>query len=762
LEHLFTHKPSAFFDLISKEAETVFATEKTPIPDGAGGRLAATTFPAAARALFSVAQASVPALDPSEGDKWTRWLPRPRTVGIPGGALGCPFTTDEIYWILYGPTATHPPSTCEYASTMETPCPRCLEEREQFDAFLAGKASPPGKGLTTSTACGPGSMFAESFSWTRHRGFDNHSPDSDDGETVAFRERTCQVLATMFNCFLTSGSVPTGFSEAHVTLILKKSKDKAIDPTIFDSYRPISVISTLNKILSLALVRRFSHYAISAGLLGPAQAGFSHRLATEHSIFASFETIRRRIAGNEHAWALFIDLRRAYDLVNHDALLRILDEAGIAPNMVDLIRAMLNDASFRMDINGTLSESVKLRVGLPQGNPLSCLLFLFFIESLANYLDGAEADKARAAGLAPPAERGIRTAGQLLRDLLYADDLECLGSCHSDLVRARALVEEWCSAWRMFTNASPGKSEFMVIFRLENGVAPPAKPPPIPCEGRDDINGVPAYRLLGAHLDQNLDLKEHFNRSFASSQKKFNYLLHHKSHTINAMGPGRMMQILSVYSSSTYGLSVLTPTAAANSSWTKFCASATARITRWPLANTSRLLLASVSGLPSATARTLKERLRFSLQMWAHCHRMLPAGMPRHASIDLFDALWAEHSSLGGWNRLPNYFNDLEALICSAANPERPPLRSFRVRWARLATPHILPYIAGVTYFEAKRRDQGDILPTARWDPTLATFLAASRRRSISPSGSAPPRTYSAPGIDRSLSASLALACHAP
>ena len=396
--------------------------------------------------------------------------------------------------------------------------------------------------------------------------------------------------------------------------------------------------------------------------------------------------------------------------------------------MVALFRAMLGDASFRLDINGQLSESMKLRVGLPQGNPISCLLFLLFIESLANYLDGAEAAEhqeacatAAAAGLPPPpplASRGIPSAGQMIRDLFYADDLECHGSSFNELERARLLIEKWCAAWRMFTNASPGKSEYVYFFRLlQRGAAGARQPPlqvpatcrPLQFPGLPDMNAVPGYRLLGVLLDMHLNQEEHFH-AFASAQRKINFILHHKSHTLNMMGPGRQFQIVAIYSSSTYALPILTPTPSAMKDWTQFRAAVAARILRWPRANTSRLLLATLSGMPSSLARLLSARLRFFLQMRAHSHRcLLPSG--RHASIPFWDALFAEYLAPGLPNAAPNWFRDLDALIASAPNPERPALSTLSVPWARLATPYMAPYIYGVTYFEQQRALAGDILP---------------------------------------------------
>ena len=64
-----------------------------------------------------------------------------------------------------------------------------------------------------------------------------------------------------------------------------------------------------------------------------------------------------------------------------------------------------------------------------------------------------------------PVRRGLLTAGQLLRDLLYADDVEVLSATFDDLVRARCVMEEWGAAWGMTFNPKAGKTEYLLFVR---------------------------------------------------------------------------------------------------------------------------------------------------------------------------------------------------------------------------------------------------------------------------------------------------------
>ena len=453
-----TRSPGSFWDTFNKDSESFYSSERPSIPASALGT-PMDTFPAAAAALFSGIRADPPAIQPETGDKWTRHIPKPK-VNIPaGGALGKPFTWQEVWHVLHGPGRHAPPTPCETAAFSGCVCPRDAESMARHAAAEARECDAEGKSIPTSVGGPSGAFPAESLCWTRTAAFDSEDDAADRGATTRMRMTTCVSLALIFNDMLETGTVPDNFTAAQMTLLLKVPKQgdtTAVDPSVFTSYRGISCITVVHKTLKKMLTNRLAHYCLAAGLLGPSQAGFSHKLACENNLFATVEAIRRRMAANLETWLLFVDLKRAYDMVNHNAILAILAHIGIAPNMVALVKALLADASFRMDINGELSERIKLCIGLPQGDPLSCILFLLFIESLCAFVDWAESQ-------AGGPIRGLRTAGAILRDLLYADDIESHAELLSHLVRLRALVDEWAVAWGMLINAAIGKTQYARI-----------------------------------------------------------------------------------------------------------------------------------------------------------------------------------------------------------------------------------------------------------------------------------------------------------
>ena len=81
---------------------------------------------------------------------------------------------------------------------------------------------------------------------------------------------------------------------------------------------------------------------------------------------------------------VFLDLRKAYDKVNHDILLSILDHYGIRGNVKEWFVSYLNDKRQFTSIENTNFEEETMSCGVPQGSVLGPLLFLTYINGISN------------------------------------------------------------------------------------------------------------------------------------------------------------------------------------------------------------------------------------------------------------------------------------------------------------------------------------------------------------------------------------------
>ena len=87
------------------------------------------------------------------------------------------------------------------------------------------------------------------------------------------------------------------------------------------------------------------------------------------------EMIKRSIENGKFGCGLFIDLRKAFDTVNHEILLMKLEHYGIRDNILNWFKSYLNDRKQYVSINGQSSELIEIKCGVPQGSVLGPLLF---------------------------------------------------------------------------------------------------------------------------------------------------------------------------------------------------------------------------------------------------------------------------------------------------------------------------------------------------------------------------------------------------
>ena len=171
-----------------------------------------------------------------------------------------------------------------------------------------------------------------------------------------------------------------------------------------------------------------------------------------------------------------------YDRVWHASLLKKLDDVDVPLGLVGWIGAFLRDRQASLLV-GTTSISQPLTVGVPQGSPLSPVLFLVFINGLLRALTGQASVQA------------------------FADDIviwwtlgkgEC-GSSHQNALLAEVLA--WARCWRMIFN--PAKCKFLVISRLCREPLPQLRLDGVPLECVSNL------RYLGVWLDSKLCWREH-------------------------------------------------------------------------------------------------------------------------------------------------------------------------------------------------------------------------------------------------------------
>jgi hypothetical protein len=184
-------------------------------------------------------------------------------------------------------------------------------------------------------------------------------------------------LLHVFQLSLNHGSVPVQLKIAKVIPIHKNG-----DRTKMDNYRPISLLSNFSKILEKIVASRLITHLESNKLLSEFQFGFRKNHSTLHPLVHFMNFISKSFNKKEHALAIFCDLRKAFDTVDHSLLLKKLSKLGIRGTELRWFESYLADRKQFVTVNGISSDLLCIILGVPQGSILGPLLFLIYINDL--------------------------------------------------------------------------------------------------------------------------------------------------------------------------------------------------------------------------------------------------------------------------------------------------------------------------------------------------------------------------------------------
>eukprot|EP00808_Paulinella_micropora_P019510 g32959.t1 len=306
-----------------------------------------------------------------------------------------------------------------------------------------------------------------------------------------------QLLLRVFNFLRDIETTPDDWGMGTLVNLYKDG-----DPADLGNYRGIALTSCLGQLYLSLWARRLSGFM--EGKLSEEQGGFRpNRSTTDHTI-SLHEALARRKLTRRSTHLFFVGFRKAFDTVWQDGLWERLWQSGIRGRAWRIIRDAYRGIRMRVLVDGCLTQPVPVAQGVRQGDPLSPVLFLIFIDALAEML--AE----RCKGLAYCPE-GPATRRQL-RSLLYADDVVMLAESPEELNAMIEVVRSFCDTWRIEINLA--KSQVMEVH--PRGVCRKAEGY---YYGFKAIEVVKQYKYLGLTLTDTLSWDAHYERALAKARK---------------------------------------------------------------------------------------------------------------------------------------------------------------------------------------------------------------------------------------------------
>ena len=214
----------------------------------------------------------------------------------------------------------------------------------------------------------------------------------------------------------------------HLTSHSKKGKISS-DPA---SYRPISLSGCASKILERMVTVRIRTYLENNDLLNTHQNGFRPGRSTTDSLIYLLDSVQRGFHQKNITVALFLDLKSAFDKVHHKALLIKLHNIGFRGRLTTYVKNFISNRHFFVRCGNICSAETPQQHGIPQGSPLSPILFLIFINEVFS---------------------NIHEVSPEFKYSLYADDLAiwftfpCVDRAYKYMQLAQDHIHQWCRRW---------------------------------------------------------------------------------------------------------------------------------------------------------------------------------------------------------------------------------------------------------------------------------------------------------------------------
>ena len=199
------------------------------------------------------------------------------------------------------------------------------------------------------------------------------------------------------------------------------------------NFRGISLLSVVGKVLSRILLDRLVR-EIADNALPESQCGFRANRGTNDMIFTARQLQEKCAEQNLDLYHCFVDLSKAFDTVNREALWKVLAKCGCPPKFIKMLRCFHDGMQARINFGGDLSEPFPVENGVKQGDLAAAVLFAIYFAAMLQVAFRNETGGIQIRYRTDKSEGNVFKLARLrkentvffslVRDLLYADDAD--------------------------------------------------------------------------------------------------------------------------------------------------------------------------------------------------------------------------------------------------------------------------------------------------------------------------------------------------
>ena len=294
-------------------------------------------------------------------------------------------------------------------------------------------------------------------------------------------------MSIIINQSLYTGIFPEKLKIAKIIPIFKKG-----DPHLLENYWPISLLSAISKVFEKTVFNQVYTYFTENKLFYRHQYGFRKLHSTEYATIEFVDQIYQLLDKGKLPLAIFIDLSKAFDTLNHGILIKKLNYYGLTQTPLKWFKSYLENRKQYTQINGVTSSLASIDTGVPQGSILGPLLFIIYIND-------------------------IYTASPHFEAILYADDTSLItplcsftGPTNSMQIASASInyeiqkLQTWLNTNKLSLNVS--KTKFMLFHYPQRKVTDKI---PVLQINNEKIEHIEEFNFLGLTIDSCLNWKAH-------------------------------------------------------------------------------------------------------------------------------------------------------------------------------------------------------------------------------------------------------------